>query len=214
MMEERYNRLTLIRILDERSRDHHLMGLWLCDCGSEKSIAISRVRNGYAKSCGCLSVELARVRNLTHGKRESAEYSSWQAMKSRCLDQNNKDYSRWGGRGIRIYQEWVDSFAAFYEAVGPRPPGTSLDRKDNRRGYEPGNVRWATAIEQQSNRANNWTVEIHGVVFCSVQAAARTLGVSDATIVRWCDGYVDPRRPHLGKQNSKPGCRRWRTYAA
>lgn len=57
-----------------------------------------------------------------------------------------------GGRGITVHPEWVDSFEAWFEHVGPRPDGMSLDRIDNESGYVPGNVRWATRAEQQANR--------------------------------------------------------------
>jgi hypothetical protein len=73
-------------------------------------------------------------------------------MKARCLDPGNKDYPRWGGVGITIHQEWIDSFEAFYRDVGPRPKGTSLDRIKAELGYRPGNVRWATPAEQARNR--------------------------------------------------------------
>jgi hypothetical protein len=151
-MDERHDRLTLISISPLRSASNHKVGLWLCDCGNEKSIALTRVRNGYSRSCGCLAVEAASRANKRHGMRGSPEYSSWSAMKARCLDPGNKDYPRWGGVGITIHQEWIDSFEAFYRDVGPRPKGTSLDRIKAELGYRPGNVRWATPAEQARNR--------------------------------------------------------------
>jgi hypothetical protein len=75
-------------------------------------------------------------------------------MKSRCLDPDCKDYPRWGGVGITIHREWIDSFEAFFRDVGSRPKGTSLDRIVPELGYHPGNVRWATPIEQARNKKN------------------------------------------------------------
>jgi len=84
-------------------------------------------------------------------------------MKSRCLDPGNKDYPKWGGAGITIHQEWIDSFEAFYRDVGPRPPGTSIDRINPEFGYHPGNVRWATPVEQARNRRDIVVVDTpHG----------------------------------------------------
>src|SRR5690606_2088209 len=122
-----------------------------------------------------------------------------QAMKARCLDEKHKDFPRWGGVGITIAPQWIESFEAFYVDVGPRPPGTTLDRIDNSIGYAPGNVRWAIPKQQAENRKNSWTVHIEGETYPSVEAAAEACGVSTTTIVRWCDG-----------PSSRPGCWRFR----
>ena len=94
-----------------------------------------------------------RRTNFKHGMIHTLEYSSWIAMKDRCLNPKSSNYPNWGGRGITVCQEWVDDFETFYAYVGPRPtPQHSLDRIDNERGYEPGNVRWATKLQQTHNR--------------------------------------------------------------
>lgn len=82
------------------------------------------------------------------------EYRAWGNMKTRCVNPNDaKRFARYGGRGIAIDPEWMEDFAAFLAHIGPRPSaGMSVDRIDNERGYEPGNVRWATALEQRLNQ--------------------------------------------------------------
>jgi len=92
--------------------------------------------------------------NFKHGLIHTQEYNSWYAMKDRCLNPNSSNYPNWGGRGITIYQPWVDDFTAFLAHVGLRPsPQHSLDRWPDKNGnYEPGNVRWATKLEQTENR--------------------------------------------------------------
>lgn len=89
-----------------------------------------------------------------HGRTDSAEYRAWTDIKTRCYNRKYKDWPHWGGRGITVCDEWLNDFAAFFAEVGPRPTGGrySIDRRDNSRGYEPGNVRWATDSEQNRNR--------------------------------------------------------------
>lgn len=78
----------------------------------------------------------------------------------------------YGGRGISICKRWVDSFEAFLADVGRRPgPGYSIDRKNNDRGYEPGNVRWATATQQMRNRRNVIMAKINGVTVPAITLA-------------------------------------------
>lgn len=186
------SRLSLIRKLDERTADKHVLGMYQCSCGGTLKAAMSRVRNGYTKSCGCIGKEAEA--QTKHGKRYSREYGSWQAMKARCLDPRNKDYPRWGGRGITICQEWIESFEAFFAHTGPRPAGTTLDRIDGTKNYEPGNVRWATATDQARNRRGAFTWHVRGVEFPSHGEAAKHFGVSEHTIWRWVNGQMDKRR--------------------
>lgn len=92
----------------------------------------------------------------THGMRHTKIYHVWQSMKDRCNNSKNKRYVDWGARGIRVCDEWQDSFQKFYDHVSQLPhfaeEGYSLDRINNDGNYEPGNVRWATAKEQNQNQ--------------------------------------------------------------
>lgn len=81
------------------------------------------------------------------------EYRAWAGMKTRCLNPEFKDWNLYGGRGITVCPKWSSSFVEFFRDMGPRPsPLHSLDRKDSDGNYEPGNCRWATAIEQRHNQ--------------------------------------------------------------
>lgn len=141
----------------------------VCDCGGETTPLASNLLNGQ-KTCGCY--------RITHGGTHNPAYNSWWGIVDRCTNPDNKDYVRYGARGITVCDRWRDSFNAFLEDMGPRPgPGYSVDRIKNHIGYEPGNCRWATAGEQQNNRTNNRRFEFDGRSQTIAQWA-REIGVS------------------------------------
>lgn len=95
-------------------------------------------------------MNLPRAISEHHGMVGTPEYYSWKAAKTRVYNKNRKD-AKWYS-DITMCQEWTNSFMEFYRDMGKRPEGTTLDRIDNTKGYEPGNCRWATWTEQQLNR--------------------------------------------------------------
>jgi len=195
---QKNNSLTLVKILEKRSKDNHTIGLFKCDCGNEKEIIISRVRNGYTKTCN--SKKHYRERNKTHGKRYSTEYSIWITLKDRCLNKNNKNYLKYSKLGID--DDIKNNFMVFLKEVGKRPSKEhSIDRIDNTNGYFKGNIRWANRSEQQTNRSNSLIVHINDEIFASRVDAAKKFNVSETTIDRWCRGYVDKR---IGEKFNKP----------
>lgn len=132
-----------------------------CDCGTEKIISSGNLGKGKSNSCGCLQREGATARlnanrKIKHGMKRrgnpAPEYAVWSMMKKRCHDPEDKDYRHYGGRGIVVCQRWRDSFENFIADMGRRPPGLTLERKDNSKGYEPSNCKWATWTEQAKNR--------------------------------------------------------------
>lgn len=198
----RFGSLMLIGFSSSAGDGGRIIGVFACDCGRNKEWAVGRVVRGYRTHCGC---QTDHGTHRTHGMRYSREYAAWVGMKNRCTNVRDKDYQRWGGRGVTVCREWLQSFDSFYQHLGNRPTGHSLDRIDNNKGYEPGNVRWATPREQASNRRDVWAVRIGGTEYGSVAEAARAHGVSETTVVRWCGGCAD-RTP-------RNGCSRARRYA-
>lgn len=153
--------------------------LCLCECGKKKRISGDNLVSGNSKSCGCVVAEKARQRMLKHGKSKTPEYFAWVNAKARCHRKTHPRWAEWGGRGIAMCDRWRNSFDAFLADMGPKPaPGYSIERKDNDKGYEPGNCVWATAKEQSSNRPT-WTrvIEFGGVTM-TLTAWAALVGIS------------------------------------
>ena len=101
-----------------------------------------------------------------HGLRYTSEYSAWGMMKQRCHNPSHKQYSDYGGRGIFVCDEWRENFINFYNDMGDKPHGTSLDRIDNNKGYYKENCRWATNDIQHRNQRTNVMITIDDRTQC------------------------------------------------
>lgn len=150
MVGKRFGRLVAIERAG--SVDDKAMWRFRCDCGKEVVLPGSRARSGGAKSCGCQRSDSAKLMNRKHGMAHTLAYKRWESIRQRCFNPKNPSYKNYGGRGITMCDEWVNSFDAFYAYIGDCPEGKSLDRIDNDRGYEPGNVRWLDRSGQMRNR--------------------------------------------------------------
>lgn len=131
-----------------------------------------------------------RIRNsdgtfkTKHGKKNTKLYPVWCAMKERCYNTNNKKYSRYGGRGIVVCDEWKDDFQSFYDwsiANGYRE-GLTIDRIDNNGNYEPANCRWLTRAEQNRNYSRNHLITYQGETKCLTDWADE-FGINRGTVL-------------------------------
>ncbi len=110
-----------------------------------------------------------------HGMRETRLYNIWCGMKRRCLNKSDAAYPRYGGRGITICEEWIESFEPFmvWAMANGYDKKLTIDRKDNDKGYTPENCRWATYAQQNRNYSKNPRVTFEGRVVTILELAER-----------------------------------------
>ena len=178
---QRFGRLLVLeRVGLSKSRSAR----WLCrcDCGTEKEVDGPNLRRGLTTSCGCYGHYIIGAATRTHGRTGSKVHYAWCSMRRRCEDEGNPKYPIYGGRGIKVCDQW-QSFENFYADMGEPPsPAHSIDRIDVNGNYEPDNCRWATAKEQANNQRPNHKItyngETHGITEWS-----RRLGIHHVTLV-------------------------------
>lgn len=180
---EKFGRLTVIGIQPTETRKTY----WICqcDCGNLKVVRSDSLQAGRIRSCGCLKKEQDKINlALSESKKKYAGtgikvvgsrlYGVWQNMKTRCYNPHNAKYHRYGGRGIRVCDEWKDNYIAFHEwaITHGYSDELTIDRIDNDGDYTPDNCRWTTVKEQCRNRSTNINI---------------TIGKSTRTLMKWCE---------------------------
>ncbi len=167
---ERFGRLLVLQ-KNGYNKHHQLYWLCECDCGNRKNVLGCVLSRGDTNSCGCLAKESIAKVNYRHGMTKTPIYGLWHSMIQRCYDKNCNVYYRYGGRGINVCNKW-QTFEGFYEDMGDKPKGKSLERLDNDGDYCPENVVWADAKAQANNRRSNVILEHNG---------------KKQTMQQWCD---------------------------
>ena len=190
---QKFNRLTVLGFdLEKEKEANHIYAICGCECGNIATYQITSVLNGKVKSCGCLKREIEENSVI-----KNPLYPTWNGMKQRCLNPNSPEWENYGGRGISVCKEWLNSFDSFLEwsiENGYRPNrGLSIDRIDVNKGYSQENCRWTTVYVQNVNKRKQkprkGTYEINGVT---------------KTKKEWCEEYgvwvatVDYRMKKMG----------------
>ena len=163
----RFGRLTVLKRADDQiSASGRKRAMWecKCDCGNTTVVSGDALRAGRTTSCGCYRHDYLVAKQTIHGETDSRLYAIWCAMKNRCNNPNVKAYPNYGGRGIKICDEWTNSFSSFSEWAYQNgyAEDLSIDRIDNNGNYEPDNCRWVTDAAQASNRRTNRLYTING----------------------------------------------------
>lgn len=179
MTGKRFGKLTVLYHV-ENDRFNNAQWMCKCDCGKEKVIVGSALRKGIIVSCGCFHRFEVSKRLTTHGQSSTRLFHIWQCMKSRCNNPHHKNYNYYGGKGIKVCQEWEHDFSRFAEWANNNgyADGLTIDRIDSSKGYEPSNCKWSTRKEQQSHLSSSiHTYEINGEIH---------------TLAQWCRIYNVP----------------------
>lgn len=145
-----------------------------CICGNTTIVrgsSLVRAKGG-TKSCGCRKgvIEI-------HGMSYTTEYGAWHSMIQRCINPNMENFTDYGGRGIKVCDRWRNSFLAFFEDMGPKPKGYTLDRINTDGDYEPTNCRWADWETQQNNRRNNTLITMPNGEIVTLKQASDIMGI-------------------------------------
>lgn len=162
----RYNRY---KVLKYHGQNKHRSSMWLClcDCGTEKVVNSSDLKSGAVKSCGCLCSEVNAKKQRTHGMTGTRQYTIWSKMIQRCKDKNAINYNDYGGRGIKVCDNW-EKFEGFWESMkSTYQNNLTLERIEVNGNYEPSNCRWATELEQANNKRNTVFIEVDGLKISS-----------------------------------------------
>ena len=181
----RFGRLTVIK----RNRDKfigkrkYVMWLCKCDCGNVVTVYATHLQQGRCKSCGCLKREKLIKRNTTHGLSNTRLYQIYADMKDRCYNQNNSCYKDYGGRGIVVCNEWLNSFRNFYDwsIANGYKKSLTIDRIDVDGDYTSDNCRWSIQVEQQNNKRNNHLLTYNGETK-TLSQWAKELGIKGVTL--------------------------------
>lgn len=168
-------------VISREESNERGLAMWRvrCFCGNEFNTSGASIRNGRTKSCGCTRNTWAKKMgkmNRTHGETRTRLYVIWKNMKSRCYDTAHKSYKYYGGRGIEVCNEWIDSYESFrnWANLNGYTDDLTIDRIDNNEHYTPNNCQWADTKTQQRNTRRNVYVLYEGKLLTKAEVREKT----------------------------------------
>lgn len=159
-----------------------------CDCGNSCIVKSQELLAGKTVSCGCFANEKRLANRKTHGLSKTRLYRVYTGMKTRCYNKRDPHYHSYGGRGIRICDEWLHDFKSFYDWAlsngydpDASPGACSIDRIDVDGDYSPDNCRFITMSEQAYNKTDSHLIYYKGEMV-PISKVAKLEGISEKTI--------------------------------
>ena len=178
---QRFGKLVAIRPVGHNARGE---GLWLCrcDCGNTIEVVTYSLRSGNTQSCGCMAKEVLLKRNTKHGKCGTRLYRIYRGMVQRCTYPKHKNYAQYGGKGVKICDEWLEYSAFEQWAKNNGYSDTlSIDRINVDGDYSPTNCRWVDVYTQAHNKSNNNKLTYNGETL-TIAEWARKLNLRTGTL--------------------------------
>lgn len=202
MIGKRFGRLTVLEEIDQKNSRGLTCYVCKCDCGNIVNVCGRDMTREHTLSCGCLHKKIMQKRFLKHGGHGTRLYSIWRGMSTRCNIKNTDYYKHYGGKGVKICDEWKD-FSVFrdWALANGYADNLTLDRIDFNGNYCPENCRWLTIKEQSNNRSSNHCITYKGMTK-TISQWAEYFGLSySAMSARVYNGwsmerieYTPPRR--------------------
>lgn len=179
---KKFGKLTVVEYLGRKG--HGSYWRCKCDCGNEVNCLYGNLVRGSSTSCGCLRAYYFHKRPYYHGESTTRLYKEWVAIKVRCKNENSQQYKNYGGRGIKICDDW-ESYIPFrdWALSNGYADNLSIDRIDVNGDYCPENCRWVDISVQSNNTRCNVYIEYDGKKQTAAQWG-RKLGIKSDTI-RW-----------------------------
>lgn len=166
MIGQEFGRLTVVKYIEFRKKSRNHFWECRCECGTIVQVSQGHLKTGHTKSCGCIGKERMHSPdnpNYKHGLSHSPEWSTWQRILQVTQNPRSTGYYKYGGRGIKCCQRWLDSFDAFFADMGKRPtPRHQIEREDNNGDYCPENCVWALPTVQANNTRRNRRITYQG----------------------------------------------------
>jgi hypothetical protein len=159
---KKFNKLTVIEFIGRKN--NHSLFKCKCDCGNESIVYSNNLIRNHTTSCGCFNIYSTINRSTTHNLRKHPLYVSWIGMRNRCYYEKHNRFKNYGGKGIKVFENWKNDFLEFYNwAVNNGwEKGLSIDRIDNNLDYCPTNCKFSTSKEQSRNRTSNIKITVDG----------------------------------------------------
>lgn len=165
----------------------------LCSCGKECTKESSQLTQSICRCVDCGNSSSSLKRRTTFEHKGTSEYRAWSNMKNRCTNPKYELYHRYGGRGITVCDEWVNSFETFLKDMGKKPSKQhSIDRINNDLGYSKDNCKWATKKEQSNNTKNTKMVELNGILK-PLSYWCDTMNLNKSTILKRISTGMNPQ---------------------